>query len=313
MRIDVHTHAAFWKLYPQEFIDFISENIGDIPITNVEEEVKKLFVRNAIMQMLSDERADKLIKQMDEAEIDISVFHILDFGYEMANDNYSIEEIYEYHHILLNSLKKRAIVFAGIDPRRGKKGFSLFCKGIEEYGFKGLKLYPPCGFSLTDACVVPFYEYCNSHKLPILIHTGSTFSRFDEKSSVEKEKVMEIANRYPYVNFILAHAAFFDYRNSVELAKRYDNVYLDLAGFQNEPDLDIVLEKINYVVGLVPEKVIFGTDWPMFVGRGKQKKWVDIIEEHVCTQVNLKRLIFSDNFLRLIDGGKNGQSRKRSM
>ena len=59
--------------------------------------------------------------------------------------------------------------FVHLDPRR--EGFyDLFIKSIEEYGFKGVKLYPPLGYFPYDPRLIPVYEYCSAHKLPILTH-----------------------------------------------------------------------------------------------------------------------------------------------
>src|SRR5690606_26723281 len=68
----------------------------------------------------------------------------------------------------------RFYVFAGVDPRWGLDGIRLFERGVGEYGFHGLKLYPPCGYSPSDPRLYSLYEICASRGLPVLTHVGGT-------------------------------------------------------------------------------------------------------------------------------------------
>jgi uncharacterized protein len=61
------------------------------------------------------------------------------------------------------------IPFIHIDPRR--EGFmELLKKSVEEWGFKGVKIYPPLGIFPYDERLYPVYEYCENHKLPVISH-----------------------------------------------------------------------------------------------------------------------------------------------
>jgi predicted TIM-barrel fold metal-dependent hydrolase len=66
------------------------------------------------------------------------------------------------------------IPFIHVDPRR-KGMFDLFQKAIEEYGFKGMKLYPPLGVFPYDISLFPFYTYCSRNNIPVISH-GSPFN-----------------------------------------------------------------------------------------------------------------------------------------
>lgn len=61
------------------------------------------------------------------------------------------------------------IPFIHIDPRR-TGFFDLFRKSIEEWGFKGVKIYPPLGYFPYDQRLYPVYEYCLQNRLPVLSH-----------------------------------------------------------------------------------------------------------------------------------------------
>jgi predicted TIM-barrel fold metal-dependent hydrolase len=61
------------------------------------------------------------------------------------------------------------IPFVHVDPRRNNT-MDLLKKCVEEYGFKGVKLYPPLGVFPYDARFDPVYSYCETMNLPILTH-----------------------------------------------------------------------------------------------------------------------------------------------
>ena len=69
---------------------------------------------------------------------------------------------------------EQIIPFIHIDPRSASK-FSgpeplKFIKRFHEKGFRGIKLYPPLGYSASAKELMPIYEYANKHQLPVMIH-----------------------------------------------------------------------------------------------------------------------------------------------
>lgn len=61
------------------------------------------------------------------------------------------------------------IPFIHIDPRRN--GFmELLIKAVEEWGIKGVKIYPPLGYFPYDERLYPVYDYCVKHNLPVISH-----------------------------------------------------------------------------------------------------------------------------------------------
>lgn len=72
----------------------------------------------------------------------------------------------------LAEVKKKypqVIPFIHVDPRRPNV-YDLFRKSVEEWGFMGVKLYPPLGYFPYDKGLYPVYEYCTQHNLPVLAH-----------------------------------------------------------------------------------------------------------------------------------------------
>jgi predicted TIM-barrel fold metal-dependent hydrolase len=59
--------------------------------------------------------------------------------------------------------------FVHIDPRR-KDYMDLLKRCIEEWGFKGIKIYPNLGYFPYDPRLTTMYEYAELHDLPIIAH-----------------------------------------------------------------------------------------------------------------------------------------------
>ncbi|MFK5855036.1 MAG: amidohydrolase family protein [Bacteroidota bacterium] len=72
----------------------------------------------------------------------------------------------------LGELKKtypQILPFIHVDPRR-KGIFDLLKKSVEEWGFKGVKLYPPLGYFPYDERLYPIYDYCQKNNLSVISH-----------------------------------------------------------------------------------------------------------------------------------------------
>jgi predicted TIM-barrel fold metal-dependent hydrolase len=182
----------------------------------------------------------------------------------------------------------------------------LFERALTELGFRGLKVYPPCGFSPSDPTLFPYYELCSHHKAPVLVHIGATSPAlaFDTSSPL---LIDEAARRFPAVNFILAHGAVSFVEECVMMCAFRPNVYLDLSAFQgsvkgggpSQAVRDVVSRGINH-------KILFGTDWPVFRMQGNQKTFVQTVVGDGGPLSGLKEierdLILHKNIERLLGG-----------
>jgi predicted TIM-barrel fold metal-dependent hydrolase len=80
---------------------------------------------------------------------------------------------YEQQLIEVYNLKKKypknIIPFIHIDCRR-ENHFELFKQAIEQWGFNGMKMYPPYGTFPYDKRYDVEYSYCETHNIPIIAH-----------------------------------------------------------------------------------------------------------------------------------------------
>jgi predicted TIM-barrel fold metal-dependent hydrolase len=175
----------------------------------------------------------------------------------------------------------RIIPFVAVNTRR-EDYFELMRRGIEEFGFAGIKLYPSLGVSVTTSRMKRVFDYCLEKDLPILLHCNQ--GGFHESAaSVEfcnPEHWRAILKDRPGLRVCFAHAGGTDqgvmkkdgpekgdWTHTIEeLIEQYDQVYMDIS-YHTDQMLDEQHEK-NYLAwlrkvlkdGKLKKRVIFGTD-----------------------------------------------------
>jgi predicted TIM-barrel fold metal-dependent hydrolase len=256
--IDAHTHVASTRYMPQAFLEGI--------VDNMLEQLRPYggsFTRNGLLDRVlssyQDHDAAAQLAGMDELGIAQSVLLLPDFTYALAGQSLTIAEMFEQHRALLQKNPDRFRVFAGVDPRWGSDALPLFVKGIEQYGFSGLKLYPPCGYTPDSPLLDPFYEYCDSKGLPVLMHMGPT-SPVLSFNEAHPRFVDRPARKYRRISFILAHGAVNHPEACIQLCRYRPNVFLDISGAKLETDLTALKALVEAGIS---HKVLFGSDWPI--------------------------------------------------
>ena len=227
----------------------------------------------AYLQKLQDPLCDQLVAQMDEAGIQRSILLAADLTYALRDCRTTIEESFHHHQRVLERHPGRFDVFGGVDPRWGQDGVKLFEHALVALGFRGFKVYPPCGFSPSAPELFPYYELCAHHGVPVVVHIGPTSPSlaFDFSSPF---LVDEAARRFPSVSFILAHGAVSLAEECALLCAYRPNVYLDISGYQR----DLTGEALRRVVSRgINHKILFGTDWPVFRMQDDQRSFVELV------------------------------------
>lgn len=263
MIIDMHTHLSDIRVYPDYWIQNIKRTIRKKLEKEIPIQVSDDFLQNYVNNILDDFNGEKKIKVMDECGIDKAVVLQVDFGYGRQEPD-NLNSIIDIHGEMLKKYPERFIVFAGIDPRRGKKGADLFEKCIKEYKFSGLKLYPPCGYEIDDKGLYPLYEICNQYRLPVLIHIGPSWE--DMKSTFNyPDSILKVSKEFPNVPFVLGHAALLFYEESHKLPLVRENIYLEVSGYEKMIEQEALLkERMKNLMKDCPDKVVYGSDWPMY-------------------------------------------------
>lgn len=104
----------------------------------------------------------------------------------------------------------------------------------------------------------PLFEAASRHKIPVTIHTGTSIFPGAKNRFTDPIHVDDVAVDHPDVKILVAHCgrplwgetAFF-------LARRHDNVFLELSGIPPKRLLDLLPRLPD-----VAHKCVWGTDWP---------------------------------------------------
>lgn len=304
--IDGHCHVASTDFTPRSFLEGVIDNVlsalaaqGLRPDRN---NLLKLY-----LEKMQDPDCDELIAEMAEAGIEKAVLLLPDFTYALKDSTLTISEMFDKHHALLQRHPDKFYVFAGVDPRWGIDGIRLFEKAVNEYGFHGLKLYPPCGYSPSDRALYPYYEICAHRGLPVLTHTGATSPALGFETA-RPIFVDQAALDFPGINFILAHGSVNYVEECTMLCAFRPNIYLDISGFEMTP-----VEHLNPLLYRgINHKIIFGTDWPVFRMQGSQKSFVEKLLDEESPLGNLRKNELEAIFHKSISTLLNRQTKTKA-
>ena len=134
--------------------------------------------------------------------------------------------------------------------------------GREDLGLRGIKLLSMyAGFRPDDARLEPLWEYAATHRLPVLLHTGTTFVSQAPLECTLPRHLDAVAIRHPEVKLILAHLGHPYEGECVAVIRKHPNVYADISALHYRPF------QFYHSLMLVQEygvwdKVLFATDYP---------------------------------------------------
>ena len=125
----------------------------------------------------------------------------------------------------------------------------------------------------SDPSYEPVYRLAEQHRVPVVFHTGDTYSRKAKLKYADPLTIDEVAVDHPNVTFVLAHAGNPWIESAAEVAYKNRNVVIDgsafligdLSRFPPETIETYVVRPLRWVFGYVddPTRLMFGTDWPL--------------------------------------------------
>ena len=172
---------------------------------------------------------------------------------------------------------------------------------LQERAIKGLKLYPGYEpFYPSDSKLSPIYSLAEEFDVPVMIHTGDTYSPTGKVKYSHPLNVDEVAVDYPRVKFVICHLGNPWLRDCMEVVYKNENVYADISGLVLGDFSDRFEEYMRKQLqemllwGMNPGKVLFGTDWPI----SSMESYLKFMEE-LRLPAKDKRLMFAENAARL--------------
>ncbi len=148
--------------------------------------------------------------------------------------------------------------FCTVNPSIENKPDSKVKNYIEK-GAKGIKLYPSYNhFYPNDKNLYQVYELAQLHRLPVLIHTGSSIFKGSKIKYANPLHLDDVAVDFPDCIFLMAHggrglwyeAAFF-------LSRLHPNLFIEISGLPPKNLLKYFPELDKNI-----DKIVYGSDWP---------------------------------------------------
>ena len=211
------------------------------------------------------ENVAELLDKMTELRIHHGVVIT---SYKVDLDRPSVEEVLE---ALAND--ERLTVVEGL-RWRGDNRTDLFTmeERIRDGFTKGIKLYPGYDkYAINDPSLEQVFRIAAKYDVPVLIHTGDTYSCHAKVRQAHPLLVDDVAVDYPDTKFLMCHLGNPWFQDTAEVLYKNKNVYADISGLTLGEEIDYQFER--YVSMRVKEMVtymgdpgrqlLYGTDWPL--------------------------------------------------
>lgn len=125
----------------------------------------------------------------------------------------------------------------------------------------------------SSANYEPAYRLAKKYGVPVIFHTGDTYSTKGKLKYSDPLTIDEVAVDHPEVKFVIAHCGNPWIQSAAEVAYKNPNVYLEcsalLIGNMDELSPQAVdaylTQPVRWIWGYLenPTKLMFGTDWPL--------------------------------------------------
>ncbi len=224
------------------------------------------------------ENVEDLFAKMEERGVDHAVVLT---SYKVDLDRPAVEEVIE--------------TLAG-DPRtsvveglrwRGDERTDLFSmeERIRDGLVKGIKLYPGYDrYAINDPSLETVFRIAAKHDVPVMIHTGDTYSRSAKVRQAHPLLVDDVAVDFPDVKFVICHLGNPWFQDTAEVLYKNENVFADMSGLTlGEFDYEFerymllrVKDMIQYM-GDPGRQLMYGSDWPL-VAMGPYVKFLENLE-----------------------------------
>ena len=170
------------------------------------------------------------------------------------------------HEEIIPFLKKYPdlfIGFAGVDPHKGMEAGYQLETLVKNNGFCGAAIDPMYArIRSNHERYYPIYAKCCELNIPIIITTGlSPSSPGVTMDSSAPIYIDAVARDFPMLKIILSHGGYPWVGETIGLAIRNSNVYLELSECETQPLSNAYLEAAN---GPLRDKILFASAHPFF-------------------------------------------------
>lgn len=193
---------------------------------------------------------------------------------------------------------KNVYVIAGISYLNFTiDGLAEIKEFLQSGSVKGFKLYPGYEpFYPNDPKLESVYNLAEEFNVPVMFHSGDTYSATGKVKYSHPLLIDEVAVDYPNVKFIICHLGNPWIRDCMEVIYKNKNVYTDISGLvlgnftdRFESYMNKQLQEM-LIYGVEPEKVLYGTDWPI----ASMESYIRFIEDLKIPEKDRKKIMYEN-------------------
>ena len=297
--IDMHLHTGTWEALTEPYKERYSERVPK-PF--------KFLMSGLLGSGLTSEG---ILKQMDNAGIRRGgVFAVY------SPDTTGIASN-KFLHEQIKDQPERMFGFYSIRTDHWNIDSEMQLEKLEadliKYNANGIKLaHAHQQMRLDDKRFDGIYEIAGRLDKPLYIHTGTSPNPYTRREPpyVDPLYLEESIIKYPDAKFILGHSGYDSaevkltyLKSCIELAKKYDNVFLEPGALGARKASEILPEYLKIIKeeGLI-EKVIYGSDGPQFPGytASHLNNFLEAMEVNEYSPMEIKSLL-QTNFENLFN------------
>lgn len=180
--------------------------------------------------------------------------------------------------------------------RGEKKELAEVEAGLKSKKFRCVKVY--LGYThkwAYDPSYAPFYRLARKYEVPVVFHTGDTYSTKAKLKYSDPLTIDEVAVDFPEVTFVIAHLGNPWINSAAEVAYKNPNVYVEasavmIGNLAKVPDEYVeryMITPVRWAFGYIenPKKFMFGTDWVLNDIKGYVDAYKKAIPQKYWNQV----------------------------
>ena len=235
----------------------------------------------------TEANVERLFQTMAEHSVDHAIVLT---SYKVDVDRPSVEHVLE---ILAHD--PRTTVVEGL-RWRGDSRTDLFHmeERIRDGLVKGIKLYPGYdAYAINDPSLESVFRIAEKHDVPVMIHTGDTYSKTAKVRMAHPLLVDDIAVDYPEVRLVMCHLGNPWFQDAAEVLYKNDNVFADISGltlgdfdYDFERYVAMRLKDMITYMGDPGRQLMYGSDWPLV----NMRPYVKLLNELDFTDEQLENV-----------------------
>lgn len=301
MLIDAHAHMWNRKMLPD-----LAVRSYMAPVLEISEEERKKYgtmldfdlegeVPFADYDVKIEEPLETIYgNKMDYMVILGTDFELLGSG-KMTNEEY-MEWMFERC-----TVDDKFLPFISVDPNKGAGAIAMIERLVKRYDPKGIKVYPATGFYPSDPKLEEYWDKIDDLGLTVVTHAGMALPPLDERYCHPSE-FGRVAEKHPDMNIIIAHLGGKFHGELLPLMEEHENIYTDCSALQGwaHDDRSMICKRIKAVSSRFPDRIVFGTDFPLYESSFSAMQFIREIREGDWGTGYQKDALLGKNMARIL-------------